>query len=59
VVLSLPSSAVSRIRDCLVATGYTNDGVADLLGPTASSALSRNETTPGLRATRDGSALST
>jgi methylase of polypeptide subunit release factors len=33
--------------------------VADLLGPLAQSALARNETTPGLRATRGGSPLET
>ncbi|HET7531845.1 MAG TPA: methyltransferase [Nocardioidaceae bacterium] len=48
-----------RLRAALEAAGYTYDGVAGLLGPTAHAALSRNETTPGLRATRDGSALAT
>ncbi len=33
--------------------------MAGLLGPTAHAALSRNETTPGLRATGDGSPLAT
>ena len=33
------------------------DAVAELLGPTAHRALSRNETTPGLRATRGGGPL--
>ncbi|MFP5379703.1 MAG: S41 family peptidase, partial [Vicinamibacteria bacterium] len=35
--------------------GFTYDAVAAALGPVAHGALSRNETTPGLRATRDGS----
>lgn len=48
-----------RLRAALEAARYTYDGVAGLLGPTAHAALSRNETTPGLRATRDGSALAT
>jgi hypothetical protein len=48
-----------RLRAALEAAGYTYDGVAGLLGPTAHAALSRNETTPGLRATRDGSPLAT
>ena len=43
----------------LAKAGFTYDGVAALLGTTAHSALSRNETLPGLRATRDGSPLST
>ncbi|HSE71988.1 MAG TPA: methyltransferase [Nocardioidaceae bacterium] len=52
-------SQVAGLREALESAGYTYDGVADLLGPTAHSALSRNETTPGLRATADGSPLST
>jgi hypothetical protein len=50
---------VTRLRAALEAAGYTYDGVADLLGPLAHRALSRNETTPGLRATRDRSPLAT
>jgi hypothetical protein len=50
---------VERLRDDLVDAGYHYEGVADLLGPVAHQALSRNETTPGLRATRDRSPLST
>jgi len=50
---------ISRLRAALEAAGYTYDGVADLLGPLGHRALSRNETTPGLRATRDGSPLAT
>jgi hypothetical protein len=48
-----------RLRAALEQAGYTYDGVAGLLGTTAHAALSRNETTPGLRATRDGSPLAT
>jgi len=48
-----------RLRAALETAGYTYDGVAGLLGATAHAALSRNETTPGLRATRDGSPLAT
>ena len=50
---------VERLRDDLVQAGYHYENVADLLGPVAHQALSRNETTPGLRATRDRSPLST
>lgn len=50
---------MQRLRAALEQAGYTYDGVAGLLGATAHAALSRNETTPGLRATRDGSPLAT
>jgi methylase of polypeptide subunit release factors len=46
---------IPRLRDALVAADYTFDGVSDLLGTTAHAALSRNETTPGLRRTTGGS----
>ncbi|HET6625046.1 MAG TPA: class I SAM-dependent methyltransferase [Nocardioidaceae bacterium] len=55
----LASSDVSRLRDALRSAGFTYEGVADTLGPTAHAALSRNETTPGVRATRGGSPLET
>ena len=38
---------VARLRDAFAAAGYTVDGVRALLGPRASAALDRNETTPG------------
>ncbi|MGD9958532.1 DUF7059 domain-containing protein [Nocardioides sp.] len=47
------------LREALVAADYTYDGVAGLLGTTAHAALSRNETTPGLRGTGGGSPLET
>ncbi|MGZ4473141.1 MAG: DUF7059 domain-containing protein [Nocardioidaceae bacterium] len=50
---------VARLRSALHAAGFTYDGVAAALGGTAHAALSRNETTPGLRATRGGSPLET
>ena len=50
---------IPRVRDALIAAGYTYDGVADLLGTTAHAALGRNETTPGLRRTTGGSPLET
>ncbi|MEO5652906.1 MAG: methyltransferase [Marmoricola sp.] len=49
----------SQLGQVLAEVGFTYDRVADLLGTTAHAALSRNETLPGLRATRDGSSLST
>jgi hypothetical protein len=55
----LPPDVVARLREALRACGYRYDGVAGLLGPTAHAALSRNETTPGLRATAGGSPLAT
>jgi len=48
-----------RLRDGLVAADFTYDAVAGLLGPVAHAALSRNETTPGLRRTEDESPLAT
>lgn len=55
----LASDLASDLRAALVAADFTYDAVADLLGETAHRALGRNETTPGLRRTADGSALST
>lgn len=49
----------SRLREALTRTGFTYDGVAAVLGTTAHAALSRNETVPGLRATRGGSSVET
>jgi SAM-dependent methyltransferase len=57
--LDLSPSAVYALRDALTGAGYTVDRVEALLGPAASAALFRNETTPGLRATADGSPLAT
>ena len=48
-----------RLREQLTAADYTYEAVAELLGPAAHNALSRNETTPGLRRTTGGSALET
>jgi len=47
------------LREALQAADYTYDAVADLLGPTAHAALSRNETTPALRRTTGRSPLET
>ncbi|WP_107773248.1 DUF7059 domain-containing protein [Nocardioides sediminis] len=47
------------LRDALVAADFTYDGVAGLMGEAPHRALSRNETTPGLRRTTDGSPLAT
>ena len=43
----------------MTATGFTYDGVAAALGTTGHAALSRNETLPGLRATRGGTPVET
>lgn len=48
-----------RLREALERAGFTYDGVAELLGPLAHTALGRNETVPGLRRTRGGSPLET
>lgn len=57
--MDLTPDVVTRLRDALHRADFTYDAVAGALGPVAHAALSRNETTPGLRATRDGSPLST
>jgi cyclopropane fatty-acyl-phospholipid synthase-like methyltransferase len=54
-----PPDVVARLRHALVTAGFTYDGVATRLGTLAHQALSRNETTPGLRATRSGDPLDT
>lgn len=48
-----------RLRTVLTEVGFTFDAVAELLGDRAHSALGRNETTPGERATRGGTPLET
>jgi hypothetical protein len=48
-----------RLGDALRAADFTFDAVGRLLGPQAHEALHRNETTPALRRTRDGSPLAT
>jgi hypothetical protein len=48
-----------RLAAALTDAGYRYAEVAELLGGTAHAALSRNETTPGERATRGGSPLET
>ncbi len=46
-----------RVRELLVAGGYTVAGVRELLGDVAGGALARDEVVPALRATRGGSPL--
>ena len=41
------SDLPARLREALQRAGFTYDAVAELLGPLAHAALSRNETTPG------------
>ncbi|MGV9302593.1 DUF7059 domain-containing protein [Nonomuraea sp. NPDC003727] len=48
---------MERLRDHLLKTGYTIDGVRDRLGDMAASALAREELVPALRATRSGDPL--
>lgn len=56
-----PDSAArtARLREALLAAGFTADGLLDLLGAPAYAALARSETVPALRATRDGGPLAT
>lgn len=53
------AGALARLRQSFEQAAYTTDGVADLLGPAALGALSRNETVPAVRRTDDGSPLAT
>jgi hypothetical protein len=48
-----------RLREALQQADFSYGSVAELLGPTAHSALSRNETLPGRRRTHGGSPLET
>jgi len=57
--LSLDRTVVDALRTALVDASYTVDGVTGLIGESAHRALSRNETTPAVRRTRDGSPLAT
>ncbi|MEU8890366.1 methyltransferase [Streptomyces sp. NPDC048442] len=56
--LPAPESA-PRLRDALLAAAFTADGLLDLLGAPAYSALARGETVPALRATRGEGPLET
>ncbi len=49
----------TRLRAALTAVEFTFEGVAEVLGTTGHAALSRNETLPGLRATRGGTPVET
>lgn len=48
-----------RLRELMLDTGYTINGVRERLGGVAATALAREETVPALRATRDGDPLGT
>lgn len=52
-------SWAAPLRDALRRADYRYDTVAAALGPSAHAALSRNETVPGLRATRGGTPVET
>ncbi|MFF0744242.1 methyltransferase [Streptomyces sp. NPDC004111] len=56
--LPTPQNA-ARLRDALLAAAFTADGLLDLLGAPAYSALARGETVPALRATRGDGPLAT
>jgi len=57
--LALELSTIDALRRALAGADYSVEGVTTLLGPMATAALARNETTPGLQATSDSTALST
>ncbi|MEU7000282.1 methyltransferase [Nonomuraea sp. NPDC046570] len=50
---------MERLRDHLLKTGYTIEGVRSRLGDMAATALAREELVPALRATREGDPLAT
>ena len=52
-------SLAPLLRAALATADYTYDAVGSLLGEAAQQALGRNETTPALRRTREGSPLAT
>jgi hypothetical protein len=54
-----PDTLADPLREALLDADFTYDAVADLLGAEAHAALSRNETTPAMARTTDGSALAT
>jgi methylase of polypeptide subunit release factors len=54
-----PAELPTRLREALRGADFTYDSVAAALGTTGHAALSRNETLPGLRATRGGSPVET
>ena len=53
----LDPAAADALRVALRRTGYTPDGVRELLGPAAHAALGRGEPEPALRASRDAAEL--
>src|SRR2546426_7728561 len=50
---------MENLREALIKADYTVDGVLEVLGPLAYSALSRSESVPALRATGGGSPVET
>jgi hypothetical protein len=59
VVPLLSEAETAGLQQALTQSGFTVDGVRALVGDEAHAALARNETTPAMRKTADGSALAT
>ncbi|MCG5215740.1 DUF7059 domain-containing protein [Streptosporangium sp. KLBMP 9127] len=55
--MNVPADLLDRLRDRLVESDYSIDGVRERLGDVAATALAREELVPALRATRDRDAL--
>lgn len=55
----LPVALAAPLREALLAADFTYDAISELLGEEAHQALSRNETTPGVRRTTSGEPLAT
>jgi len=56
---ALSDRAIGGLRDAFLDADYTVTAIGGLVGTEAHEALARNETTPALRRTADGSALAT
>jgi methylase of polypeptide subunit release factors len=55
----LSPTGVDQLREALFGAGYTSSGIADRLGPAATSGLARNDFRGALRATEDRDPLAT
>ncbi|HEX7747000.1 MAG TPA: class I SAM-dependent methyltransferase [Micromonosporaceae bacterium] len=55
----LSPAGVDQLRAALTSAGFTSNGIAEQLGAQATSAMARNDLRAALRATADGSPLST
>ncbi len=57
--MNVSTGLATQLRERLQEAGFTYDAVADVLGEAGHAALGRNETLPGLRASRGGGPVET